>query len=127
MAQTRGAMGTLEKLRTSGAGGPPLATLPCPGQRRCGADRAVAGWRPPATKRDCKADAAALLACLGRMPLCQTKLADLQAFAASLARLAPASRAGRLSSSSPGSAAIAGSTSCMTAPLISSRRTSGLP
>jgi len=56
----------------------------------------IALWldgRPPATRRVYEADAAALLACLGGVPLRQATLADLQAFAASLARLAPASRA----------------------------------
>jgi integrase family protein with SAM-like domain len=59
----------------------------------------IALWldvRPPATRRAYEADTAALLACLGGAPLRQATLADLQAFAASLARLAPASRARRL-------------------------------
>lgn len=51
--------------------------------------------RPPATRRAYEADAAALLACLGGVPLRQARLVDLQAFA-SLGRLAPASRARRL-------------------------------
>ena len=51
---------------------------------------------PPTTRRAYKADAAALLACLGGVALRQATLADLQAFAASLARLAPASRSRRL-------------------------------
>ena len=51
---------------------------------------------PPATRRAYEADVAALLACLGGVPLRQATLADLQAFAASLARLAPASRSRRL-------------------------------
>ena len=59
----------------------------------------IALWlhgRPPATRRAYRADAAALLACLGGVPLRRATLADLQVFAASLARLAPASRARRL-------------------------------
>jgi hypothetical protein len=53
----------------------------------------IALWldgRPPATRRAYEADAAALMACLGGVPLRQATLADLQAFAASLARFAPA-------------------------------------
>ena len=65
----------------------------------CGDAALIGLWldgRPPATRRAYEADAAALLACLGGVPLRQARLADLQAFAASLARLAPASRARRL-------------------------------
>jgi integrase/recombinase XerD len=59
----------------------------------------IALWldgRPSATRHAYEADAAALLACLGGVPLGRATLADLQAFAASLARLAPSSRARRL-------------------------------
>jgi integrase/recombinase XerD len=59
----------------------------------------IALWldgRPLATRRAYAADAAALLGCFGGVPLRQATLADLQAFAASLAWLAPASRSRRL-------------------------------
>ena len=74
-------------------------TAPCDPAPASGDAALIALWldgRPPATRRAYEADAAALLACLGGVPLRQATLADLQAFAASLARLAPASRSRRL-------------------------------
>lgn len=64
-----------------------------------GSDATLIGlWlagRPATTRRAYAADCRALQACLGG-PLCRATLGDLQAFAASLARLAPASQARRL-------------------------------
>jgi hypothetical protein len=68
-------------------------TAPCVSAPTSGNAMLIALWldgRPPSTRRAYEADAAALLACVGGVPLRQATLADLQAFAASLARLAPA-------------------------------------
>ena len=74
-----------------------VTTAPCPAP--LGDDQALIElWlhgRPETTRRAYAADAEALLTCLP-VPLRRASLADLQAFAASLARLAPASRARRL-------------------------------
>src|SRR3954470_5272430 len=74
-------------------------TAPCEPAPTSGDAALIALWldgRPSATRCAYEADAAALLACLGGVPLRRARVPDVQAFAASLARFAPASRARRL-------------------------------